>query len=115
MMGLDEHTRYYVYQGYADMGLGINGLTKIVSQRMGMSPISGDAYVFFGKDRSMVKILMWDTDGYLLYHLRLERGTFELPFSKPGARYAAMPYETLSAILREISLRSLRYRPRFSL
>ena len=115
MMGLDEHTRYYVYQGYADMGLGINGLTKIVSQRMGMSPISGDAYVFFGKDRSMAKILRWDTDGYLLYHKRLERGTFELPFFKPGARYAAMPYDTLSAILRGISLRSLRYRPRFSL
>ena len=115
MLGLSEHIRYHVYQGYADMSSGINGLSRIVSQRMGMSPISGDAFVFFSKDRATVKILRWDTDGYLLHQKRLEKGTFELPFFKPGARSVTIPYDTLSAILRGISLRSLRHRPRFSL
>ena len=71
--------------------------------------------VFFSKDRATVKILRWDTDGYLLYQKRLEKGSFELPFFKPGMKSVAIPYDTLSAILRRISLRWLRHRPRFSL
>lgn len=94
------------------MNLGINGLYRLVSQEMQLPPLSGAVFLFFSKNRQTVKILRWDTDGFVLYQKRLERGTFELPLFKPGQKACLMPYKTLSAIMSGISLRSVRYRKR---
>ena len=112
MFGLEESRQYYVCQHYVRMNLGINGLSKLVSQELKRPLLSGDVFIFFGKSRQMVKLLCWDGDGFLLYQKRLERGTFELPRFKPDKKAVEMPYRTLSAIMRGVSLQSVRYRNR---
>ena len=112
MFGLEDSRRYYVCQRYVRMNMGINGLSKIVSNELKQPLLGGDVFIFFGKSRQMVKLLCWDGDGFLLYQKRLERGTFELPRFKPGQKAAEMPYRTLSAIMRGVSLKSVRYRNR---
>ena len=112
MFGLEESRRYYVCQHYVRMNMGINGLSKIVSNELKQPVLSGDVFIFFGKRRQMVKLLCWDGDGFLLYQKRLEKGTFELPLFKAGQKAIEMPYRTLSAIMRGVSLRSVRYRDR---
>ena len=56
MYSLNNCNKYYLYQGYARMSLGIDGLYRLVRSEMkGLSPISGDAFIFFGKARKSVK------------------------------------------------------------
>ena len=112
MFGLEDSRRYYVCQRYVRMNLGINGLSRMVSNELKQPVLSGDVFIFFGKSRQMVKLLCWDGDGFLLYQKRLERGTFELPLFKAGQKAVEMPYRTLSAIMRGVSLRSVKYRDR---
>ena len=112
MFGLEDSRRYYVCQRYVRMNLGINGLSRMVSNELKQPVLSGDVFIFFGKRRQMVKLLCWDGDGFLLYQKRLEKGTFELPLFKPGQKAVQMPYRTLSAIMRGVSLKSVRYRSR---
>ena len=112
MFGLEDSRRYYVCQRYVRMNMGINGLSRIVCNEMRQPLLGGDVFIFFGKSRQMVKLLCWDGDGFLLYQKRLERGTFELPLFKAGQKAVEMPYRTLSAIMRGVSLRSVRYRSR---
>lgn len=112
MFGLEDSRRYYVCQRYVRMNMGINGLSRIVGNELRRPLLCGDVFIFFGKSRQMVKLLCWDGDGFLLYQKRLERGTFELPRFRPGLRAAEMPYRTLSAIMRGVSLKSVRYRSR---
>ncbi|MBO7138920.1 MAG: IS66 family insertion sequence element accessory protein TnpB [Bacteroidaceae bacterium] len=112
MFGLEDSRRYYVSQRYVRMNLGINGLSKLVSQELKRPLLNGDVFIFFGKNRQTVKLLCWDSDGFLLYQKRLEKGTFELPRFKPGLKAVEMPYRTLSAIMRGVSLKSVRYRSR---
>ena len=112
MFGLEDSRRYYVCQRYVRMNMGINGLSKIVCNEMSQPLLGGDVFIFFGKSRQMVKLLCWDGDGFLLYQKRLEKGTFELPMFKAGQKAAEMPYRTLSAIMRGVSLKSVRYRNR---
>ncbi len=112
MFGLEDSRRYYVCQHYVRMNKGINGLSKIVSNELKQPLLGGDVFIFFGKSRQTVKLLCWDGDGYLLYQKRLEKGTFELPRFRTDLKAAEMPYRTLSAIMRGISLRSVRYRNR---
>ena len=99
MFGLNENTQYYVCQRYVRMNTGINGLYQIVRTEMELPPLGGAVFIFFSKNRQQVKLLKWDGDGFLLYHKRLERGTFELPFFDPKNKQCKMPHKTLSAIM----------------
>ena len=112
MFGLEESRHYYVCQHYVRMNMGINGLSKLVSNELKRPLLNGDVFIFFGKHRQMVKLLCWDGDGFLLYQKRQEKGTFELPRFRPDLKAAEMPYRTLSAIMRGVSLKSVRYRSR---
>ena len=112
MFGLEDSRRYYVCQHYVRMNMGINGLSRIVGNELRHPLLNGDVFIFFGKSRQMVKLLCWDGDGFLLYQKRLERGTFELPRFKSDRKAIEMPYRTLSAIMRGVSLKSVRYRSR---
>ena len=77
MYSLTSANRYYLYQGFVRMNLGIDGLFNIIRSEMkGLSPISGVVFLFFGKNRQGVKILHWDGDGFLLYYKRLKRWKF---------------------------------------
>ena len=104
MFGLEDSRRYYVCQRYVRMNMGINGLSKIVGNELKRPLLNGDVFIFFGKSRQMVKLLCWDGDGFLLYQ---KRSRF-----RPGLKVAEMPYRTLSAIMRGVSLKSVRYRSR---
>lgn len=115
MLGLNSDMRFYVCQRYVRMNLGINGLYKLVSQEMKQPPLSGAVFIFFSKNRQSVKMLRWDRDGFVLYHKRLEKGTFELPMFNTQKKACEMPYRTLSAIMSGISLRTIRYRKRMNI
>lgn len=95
---------------------GINGLTIIIDGEFGLSSTSGNAFVFFSKDFSTVKIIRWDGDGYLLYHKRLAKGTFERtgPSSDGTVRYE-LPWERFCLIMQGVSLKKVRFRNRFRL
>jgi len=109
MYSLTSANRYYLYLGFVRMNLGIDGLFKIIrSQMKELSPISGDVFLFFGKNRQSVKILRWDGDGFLLYYKRLEGGSFD-----PHTGNYEISYQVLSFILNGVSLKSVRLRKRF--
>lgn len=114
MYSLTSSNKYYLCQGYVRMNLGIEGLYKMIrSQMKELSPISGDAFIFFGKKRQSVKILKWDGDGFLLYYKRLEGGSFEVPVFNPRTGNYEIGWNTLSFILSGVSLGSVRLRKRF--
>lgn len=114
MYSLTSGNKYYLYQGFIRMNLGIDGLYRLLrSEIRHLSPISGDVFIFFGKRRNGVKILRWDGDGFLLYYKRLERGTFELPVFNRNTGCYEISYNTLSFILSGVSLKSVRLRKRF--
>lgn len=93
------------------MRKGIDSLSGLISNELGKDPLSGELFVFFSRCRSRVKILLWDTDGFALYHKRLERGTFEMPEGSAG--HQAITAEQLNLILAGVSLKNIKFRPRY--
>ena len=60
MYSLTSANRYYLYQGFVRMNLGIDGLFKIIrSQMKELSPISGDIFLFFGKNLLLIPIRLF--------------------------------------------------------
>lgn len=115
MFALTESTPVYMCRQAVDMRKGIDGLYKLVRIELLQHPLSGAAFVFFSKNRQSVKVLRWDGDGFLLYHKRLERGTFETPHLDAASGGYKLPWKTFSLIMEGISLRSVRYRKRLNI
>ena len=55
---------------------GFDGLAGIVRNRLLKDPISGDVFIFVNKNRTHIKLLYWDVDGFALFYKRLEKGRY---------------------------------------
>jgi transposase len=69
----------YLAVGSTDMRKAINGLSILVEQAMDLNPFSGDLFVFCNRQRTIIKLLYWDHNGFCLWHKRLEKHKFKWP------------------------------------
>lgn len=105
--------RYYLYREPTDIRKSFDGLCGLVSGRLGQSPMSGDVYIFINKPRNRMKLLRWETGGFVLFYKRLERGTFELPNLQNYVLAQLIDYGELAMMVTGISMRNAKKRPRF--
>ena len=81
MFSLDASHRYWFYNRPVNMRLGFNGLSGIVTNRMGMNLRDGDVFVFVNAARNRMKILHREEGGLVLYSLRIDTATMRMPFT----------------------------------
>jgi transposase len=114
MVTFGSTLRYFIYEGGVDMRKSFDGLQGLIVNGHGRTGLDGEVYVFFNRRRTQVKMLVWDRSGFVIYHKRLERGTFE-----QGGRAAGGPaargigWGDLQMILEGVELQSVRRRLRY--
>jgi transposase len=108
-----DRFRYYVYSQPCDMRKGYDGLSGLVSNEFKRDPLCGDVFVFLSRQRSKVKLLHWQGDGYCIYSKRLEKGTFELPGDNANKTAIEITPQQLQFILDGIVLSSVQKRARY--
>jgi hypothetical protein len=79
MFSLDETMRYYLYPYPADMRKSFYTLSGIVTNTMGGNVQSGDVFIFLNRTLNVIKLLHMECGGLVIYHMKLECGTFKLP------------------------------------
>ena len=115
MIGLPAVRSYYLYTKDTDMRKSFNGLGGLVINEMKMNLTGGIGFLFINKRRNMVKILVWDRTGFVIYCKKLVRGTFEIPEKIEGEKKLSLPLSTLIMMLEGVSLKSIKMRKRYSL
>ena len=75
--------------------------------------MSGDVYLFVNKPRNRIKLLRWETGGFVLFYKRLEKGTFELPLGEKSGESNKLDYGELAMLITGISMRNAKKRKRF--
>ena len=113
MIGLTSHHPYYFYAVPTDMRKGFDGLSGLVTSAMGMDPMNGSVYLFINRRRDRMKLLVWESGGFMLYYKRLERGTFELPKTNATTQAVHLSWETFVLLFSGISLQSVRTHIRY--
>ena len=113
MLFLSSKQNYFLYYGSCDFRKGFNGLSGIVNNMMKLDAASGDIYVFVNGRRNQIKLLLFEPDGFSLYHKKLAQGTFEMPLIDAASGTASISEEQLTLILKGISLQSVRKRKRY--
>jgi transposase len=87
----------------------IDGLCAEVERRFAVDPMKGHVFLFLNRTRTGVKLLYWDTGGFVLTYKRLERGRFQVPVVR-GDR-AQLTGAQLAALLEGIDLSRARRVP----
>lgn len=113
MLHLSSACNYYLYRGNTDMRKGFDSLSGLVSSQMQLNALSGSVFIFLNKKHNQVKLLLWEGDGFALYHKRLEEGTYELPAGDDTNESFSISNQQLQLILQGISLKSVRRRKRY--
>lgn len=79
MKWFDRVPAVYLHREPVDFRKSINGLSMIVEQDMALSPYEDAVFVFCNKRRDKLKILCWDSTGFVLWYKRLEKAKFKWP------------------------------------
>jgi transposase len=91
-----------------DLRRGHDGLVTLVRTRWRADPYDGTRFVFFGRRMDRVKILFFETGGFVLLYKRLEKGRFVMPRIEPGATEVVLDAASLAMLLDGVDLRSVR-------
>lgn len=79
MFRFDDTLKVYLHREAVDFRMGINGLSILVEQALGLNPFAAAVYVFSNRRRDRVKILAWERNGFWLLMKRLEQDRFIWP------------------------------------
>ena len=76
----------YIVCGHTDMRKSSDGLAAIIQQQFQLDLFSSSAFLFCGRRRDLLKVLLWEEDGFLLLYKRLENGKFTWPRNEQEVR-----------------------------
>ena len=103
MFGLGPATKIYLAVDGVDMRKGFDGLFGLVRDRLGHDPLSGHLFLFSNRDRTRLKVLVWDGSGLWVCAKRLEKGRFRWPSATEGNSLVMRP-EELAMLLNGLDL-----------
>ena len=83
--------RVFLCRGPVDMRKSFDSLADVVRLQLGMDPFLGDVFLFIGRDRQRLKVLVWEGDGFWVAMRRLETTRLVPPGAWSRAGAADMP------------------------
>ena len=117
MLSLSHVQRIFLARAPTDMRKQAPGLANMVEESLQQDPLSGDAYVFLNRHRTIVKILVWDVSGYWVAAKRLEAGRFagrRLMGDRTTSGSVGLSIAELMTLLEGIDVRQAAYHQHYS-
>jgi transposase len=96
MLTIQSERKIYAYREPVDMRKSFDGLIAATRFLLKEDPLSGSLFLFHNRKRNLLKLLVWDRTGYVLYAKRLERGRFKILL---GAEKQELSAQQLSFLL----------------
>lgn len=113
MFALGTDQNYFVYRSFCDMRKSFDGLCGLIIKDLKRTPHNGDVYIFINKSRDKIKLLQWQSGGFVLYYKRLERGRFFLGKWDEQSGGVAMDYHQLVMLIEGIQFKEVKRQKRY--
>lgn len=94
------------------MRRGAYSLSGLVRNELNRDPVSGEIFVFLNRRRSCIKLLRWETGGFVLYSKHLEKGTYTRPI--PDRTDGAISWPELVMMIEGIVIKKSIQKARFN-
>jgi transposase len=112
MFALSPSNRFHLYSHPTDMRKSFDSLCGLVTNDLDQNPTNGAVYIFINKLRNKVKLLHWQSGGFVLYYKRLEAGTFEQPHYDESVGSLRLSYTQLVLLIDGIAISNITRRKR---
>jgi len=98
VIGSTRQVSVWVFATPVDMRKSYDSLSVLVTTRLSREVLSGDCFLFVGKDLRRAKVLLWDGTGLCVYQKRLEQGRFTAPWRRSATEGTASLRMTMSEL-----------------
>ena len=79
ILQLSSDTNFYLYRKPVKMSLSFDGLAAVIRTDLDKDIINGDVFLFLNKQRTTIKIFIYENGGFSIFYRRLDKGSFQLP------------------------------------
>ena len=104
MFSLTSSMQYYLYSYPTDMRRSFYTLGGMVTNLMGRNVQDGDVYIFINRTCTSMKILHMECGGLVIYHMKLESGTFKLPVFDQNTNTLQTSWQDLMMMVQGITM-----------
>jgi len=95
------------------MRRGAYSLSGLVRNELGRNPLNGDVFVFLNRRRTCIKLLRWESGGFVLFIKHLEKGTYTRPSRIRSDGVLSWP--ELVLMIEGVIVKKLIQKPRYKL
>ena len=107
MFPVKSRARIFVYQKPADLRKGVVGLYSLIISELEQDPNKGDLFLFFNKNRNLVKCLFCDGTGVCILTKRLAEHRFANLWNKGTQKSLKISKSQLQSLLQGASMKTL--------
>lgn len=112
MFHLHNKLRYYLYPGPVDMRKSFYTLSGIVTSIMKRNVRDGEVFIFVNRNLTIMKILHLEYGGLVIYHKKLENGTFKFPSFDENITSLQLNWQDLMSMVSDVKTRPRRLKKR---
>lgn len=115
MLSIPAALKIYLAAAPVDLRKSHDGLAALVEHALREDPLSGHLFVFRNKSGDRIKLLYWETGGYVLWYKRLEIGRFRFPPMAADQTRVVVSATDFAMLLDGVDLASVRRAKRYRL
>ena len=79
ILSLAEEANFYLYRRPVKMSRSFDGLAALIRTELDKDIITGDVFLFLNRQRTTIKIFVYENKGFSIFYRRLDEGSFQLP------------------------------------
>jgi transposase len=104
ILQLSNNANFYLYRKPVKMSRSFDGLAALIRTELEKDIIHGDVFIFLNRQRTTIKIFVYENKGFSIFYRRLDEGSFQLPLISSDHINYKMSLEQMMYMLSGISL-----------
>lgn len=109
LFSVHESVNYYLYRRPVKMSKSFDSLAALIRTELNRDIINGDVFLFLNRNRTMIKVLVYEKKGFSIFYRRLDEGCFQLPAITDEQISYRMSTEQIMFLLTGVNLGSAGY------
>jgi transposase len=109
ILQLASDANFYLYRKPVKMSRSFDGLASLIRTELDKDIIGGDVFIFLNRQRTTLKIFVYENKGFSIFYRRLDEGSFQLPMIASDHVSYKMNEQQLMHMLSGVTLHDAGY------